>query len=118
MMARGPFLSSLLSLTVTPFFMFHCWLVSKNMTTLEYCEKRGSDGGLCSSYDQGLVRNVQSVMGERWYLWPLPLGAPAGDGVEWEAAEAPAAGGRFLPGAWLALCEIVEDLRTSAQPRP
>jgi len=59
--------------------------MAKNMTTIEYCERRGGQGpGARSIYDVGLLGNIESVMGENWYLWTLPLGRPPGDGVFWK----------------------------------
>ena len=29
-----------MSSVVSPFFVFHCWLMSKNMTTIEFCETK------------------------------------------------------------------------------
>ena len=40
-LVEGECLSMLLSGVLTPFFMFHVWLTSNNMTTIEFCEKKG-----------------------------------------------------------------------------
>lgn len=96
MMAQGAMCSTVIAGILGPFFSFHCWLMSHNMTTIEYCEKmrdkdesRPSDMGelRASQYDIGLLRNIQSVMGDNWMLWLLPISGPSGDGLQWGIAE-------------------------------
>eukprot|EP00435_Cladocopium_sp_Y103_P001062 s4245_g1.t1 len=96
MMAQGAMCSTVIAGILGPFFSFHCWLMSHNMTTIEYCEKmrdkdesRPSDMGelRASHYDIGLFRNIQSVMGDNWMLWLLPISGPSGDGLQWGIAE-------------------------------
>merc|ERR1719188_2541064 len=61
MLWEGAFLSTLLSGLVTPFFGFHLWLMTNNMTTIEYCETMRSRGkGFKSMYDIGLLGNIKS----------------------------------------------------------
>merc|ERR1712008_144309 len=81
MLYQGASLSSLITGFLTPFCGFHCWLISKNMTTLECCEQWSKGTSWKSPYDQGMLRNIQSVLGDRWNLWPLPVAAPTSDGV-------------------------------------
>ncbi|EER13094.1 Palmitoyltransferase ZDHHC15, putative, partial [Perkinsus marinus ATCC 50983] len=84
---EGFSISGLLSVIVTPFFAFHAWLISTNVTTVEYCEKRRDGGGgeagelsknivarmpQRSPYDVGLIRNWQAVMGHNIVTWLLP----------------------------------------------
>jgi len=83
MMIHGAFLSSLLSSVLTPFLGFHIWLLVNNMTTIEYCEKRGQNTAYVSPYDSGLERNLTSVLGEEIHLWLFPIGRPPGDGTHW-----------------------------------
>jgi len=85
MIYQGVGLSALINVFLTPFCGFHCWLISKNMTTLEFCEQWSKATSWTSRYDQGLLRNIQSVFGNRWYLWPLPVAAPTVGGVFFEA---------------------------------
>lgn len=69
-----------------PYFLYHCWLLSKNMTTIEHAGKLREDPEMenfHSLYDLGLLRNVQSVLGEHAWLWLLPCGSPPGDGISW-----------------------------------
>jgi len=83
-MVQGFFLSSIITSCLTPFFCFHSWLLSKNLTTIEYCEKRGSNENYESPYDVGILGNIRSVMGDAWYLWLVPVGSPPGDGISWQ----------------------------------
>mmetsp|Transcript_5156 Transcript_5156/g.12377 ORF Transcript_5156/g.12377 Transcript_5156/m.12377 type:complete len:549 (-) Transcript_5156:68-1714(-) len=92
MMMEGTMLSLLMSGIVGPFFAFHCWLLSRNMTTIEFCEKRGTsetETDNTSPWDVGLLENVQSIMGNKWYMWFLPLGAPPGNGLDFPSRETP-----------------------------
>jgi len=75
----------LLSL-VTAFFGFHCWLCSKGMTTIEFCEKKSrADGdGEQSIYNLGVIGNIQATLGEEVLLWFVPFGGPPGDGLFFE----------------------------------
>jgi len=86
MLSIGSVISSLLAATLMPFFGFHCWLLSMNMTTLEFCEKYGSRDWR-NRYDRGVWNNIKCVMGDRWQLWLLPVGEPPGDGVDWPEVE-------------------------------
>lgn len=80
-------LSGLLGLLLTPFLGFHLWLLAKNMTTIEFCEKRsGSSNGYQSPYDIGLYSNIASIFGDDWRHWPLPIGAPTGEGTVFPVA--------------------------------
>lgn len=67
-----------------PFFLFHLWLLSKNLTTIEFCEQKSSgEEHFNSHYDLGVYRNIQSVLGENPLLWLIPVGHPPGDGLSW-----------------------------------
>eukprot|EP00928_Gymnodinium_smaydae_P072607 TRINITY_DN55944_c0_g1_i1.p1 TRINITY_DN55944_c0_g1~~TRINITY_DN55944_c0_g1_i1.p1 ORF type:complete len:340 (-),score=63.26 TRINITY_DN55944_c0_g1_i1:54-1073(-) len=65
------------------FFLFHAWLTATATTTIEFCEKAykvsGSNGA--SIYDQGLLKNIQAVLGDNPLFWLLPCGGPEGDGT-------------------------------------
>jgi hypothetical protein len=67
---------------VTLFFLFHSFLVSQAMTTIEYCERTITSSALygSSTYDRGVYQNYVSVLGSPW-LWLLPVGGPEGDGL-------------------------------------
>eukprot|EP01054_Gregarina_sp_Poly1_P000153 Gregarina_sp_Poly_1__152@NODE_1033_length_5290_cov_286_769864_g717_i0_p5_GENE_NODE_1033_length_5290_cov_286_769864_g717_i0NODE_1033_length_5290_cov_286_769864_g717_i0_p5_ORF_typecomplete_len109_score4_26DHHC/PF01529_20/0_0017_NODE_1033_length_5290_cov_286_769864_g717_i026282954 len=66
-----------------PFYAFHLWLASKNMSTIEFCE---SDTGQ-SRYDAGnMWLNLAEVYGLNPFLWFVPFGMP-GDprgGLFWD----------------------------------
>merc|ERR1711972_867541 len=85
MIYEGTLLSTVMSAVLTPFLGFHAWLLSNNMTTIEYCERR-CDRGVPTCYDLGLWENIRSVFGDEWYLWPIPIGGPSGTGLEFSQA--------------------------------
>lgn len=65
----------MLGIAVIGFCWFHFWLISKNFTTIEYCEKKRKDVpgytkspfGLESTY-----KNFQECLGENPLLWIFP----------------------------------------------
>eukprot|EP00499_Haloplacidia_sp_CaronLabIsolate_P002261 CAMPEP_0196769408 /NCGR_PEP_ID=MMETSP1104-20130614/518_1 /TAXON_ID=33652 /ORGANISM="Cafeteria sp., Strain Caron Lab Isolate" /LENGTH=332 /DNA_ID=CAMNT_0042139503 /DNA_START=53 /DNA_END=1051 /DNA_ORIENTATION=+ len=90
------FLASLLALVLTGFFFFHCWLVSNQFTTIEYCEKRKNkdkknemgkgyaDLHKTSVYDQGMYQNICHVLGNP-FMWFFPTNCSRkGDGIHFE----------------------------------
>lgn len=85
LLLQGAGMAAVLSAVLTPFFIFHCWLLSRNMTTIEFCEQKGWEkGDRCASpYDLGMFGNFRSVLGESPWLWLLPVGQPQGDGLSW-----------------------------------
>eukprot|EP00811_Abedinium_folium_P033883 NODE_6814_length_1636_cov_3.587806.p1 GENE.NODE_6814_length_1636_cov_3.587806~~NODE_6814_length_1636_cov_3.587806.p1 ORF type:complete len:534 (-),score=100.37 NODE_6814_length_1636_cov_3.587806:33-1550(-) len=84
-MFEGACLALLLTGVLTPFLGLHCWLLSRNITTLEYCERMRNGEGIAvaSAYDVGILANLRSVLGDSVWLWPLPIGSPPGDGCTW-----------------------------------
>lgn len=60
---------------ITGFFMFHLWLIKNQYTTIEFCEKRGSDEQFKakSPYDLGTYRNFERILGSNIFLWFLPI---------------------------------------------
>eukprot|EP00928_Gymnodinium_smaydae_P042032 TRINITY_DN28373_c0_g2_i1.p1 TRINITY_DN28373_c0_g2~~TRINITY_DN28373_c0_g2_i1.p1 ORF type:complete len:418 (+),score=79.26 TRINITY_DN28373_c0_g2_i1:81-1256(+) len=83
-------LSATLVLLLLPFFGFHLWLLSKNMTTIEYCERRSKEEVGRSIYDLGFFDNVSSILGSNPLLWLCPFaGEPPGDGLEWSRPSPP-----------------------------
>merc|ERR1719313_2592901 len=75
-------LASFLGLLVTAFFGFHIWLMTKAMTTIDFCEKSLKRTGYNESiYDLGLYGNIKAVLGPTPLLWLLPFSPPAGDGL-------------------------------------
>eukprot|EP00397_Hematodinium_sp_SG-2012_P010761 GEMP01010885.1.p1 GENE.GEMP01010885.1~~GEMP01010885.1.p1 ORF type:complete len:431 (+),score=47.61 GEMP01010885.1:439-1731(+) len=79
-------LAGLLSSVITPFFFFHCWLMSKNMTTIEFCEKkRDTIQDSRSPYNVNLYHNIKTVLGSNPFAWFFPV-APSltGDGLSFD----------------------------------
>lgn len=96
----GETLSIFLGVLVTLFWVFHIWLMSKAMTTIEFCEKKmpkGSDsrdGWLGtfaqtdpSVYDLGFYGNVKAILGPNIWCWCLPHTPPVGDGLNFVSPE-------------------------------
>lgn len=78
-------LASFLGLLVTAFFAFHIWLMTRAMTTIDFCEKslkrsKDYDNVL---YDLGLWGNIKAVLGPNLLLFLLPLSPPKGDGLSY-----------------------------------
>lgn len=90
-------LTLLISSLLVPFFLFHVWLIARNTTTIEFCERmrsgaeenaEGKDNsdaeGLLAGllrYDLGIFQNFSAVLGSNPLLWLIPVGGPSGDGV-------------------------------------
>lgn len=68
-------LTATLCFIVTCFFIFHLWLISKQYTTIEYCEKRSENeaGFKLSPYNLGPLRNYKTVLGTNIILWFIPI---------------------------------------------
>lgn len=73
---------------ITGFFTFHLWLIKNQYTTIEFCEKRGSDEQFKSKspYNLGLLRNYQSILGKNPMHWfnPFYYETPRGKGLYFE----------------------------------
>merc|ERR1719401_2452624 len=75
------------------FFGFHIWLVSRAMTTIEFCEKSvpnkegGKQGYESSVYDLGFFGNFRAVLGNNVFLWFFPCSRPTGDGMNFMSDE-------------------------------
>lgn len=77
---------------VTVFFGFHVWLISRAMTTIEFCEKslpknperKSSEN---SVYDVGFAGNFRAVLGDNPLFWLLPWSLPSGDGMNFMSDE-------------------------------
>merc|ERR1712023_528704 len=48
MLSQGVAIGTVTSSVLTPFFLFHCWLLGKNLTTIEYCEAGDARRGGCT----------------------------------------------------------------------
>lgn len=68
-------LASSLGLIITGFFLFHLWLITKQYTTIEYCEKRVEPNSnfATSPYNRGILKNFRSVFGNNVLFWFLPI---------------------------------------------
>jgi len=80
----GTTLASFLGLLVTAFFFFHIWLMTRAMTTIDFCEKsmkRSTYDNVL--YDLGLWGNIKAVLGPHVFLFLLPVSTPAGDGLSY-----------------------------------
>lgn len=68
-------LACTLALVLTGFFSFHIWLIWKQYTTIEFCEKRsdGDDNFKTSPYNRGIINNLKSVFGDNVLLWLIPF---------------------------------------------
>jgi hypothetical protein len=90
MLSQGVVTATISSFIITPFFIFHCWLLKKNMTTIEYCEgarRFGEELPDKSPYDCNLWHNIASVFGPDWKTWLLPWVKPdLGTGLNWEVS--------------------------------
>jgi hypothetical protein len=64
-----------LGIVITGFFTFHLWLISKQYTTIEYCEKRTENDSnfKTSPYNLGFYRNLKSVLGKNPFIWFFPF---------------------------------------------
>jgi hypothetical protein len=90
MLIFGETLAAFLALIVTVFFLFHCWLMLRGMTTIEFCEKSMKQAGFDSSiYSRGLYNNITAVLGDFPLLWLCPVSPPSGDGINFLTEETP-----------------------------
>lgn len=79
----GETLAAFIGTLVTVFFGFHIWLMTKAMTTIEFCEKSLKRTGYDSSvYDHGSLGNIQNVLGDHPLLWLIPAYTPSGRGLD------------------------------------
>jgi len=77
----GTTLASFLGLLVTAFFMFHIWLMTRAMTTIDFCEKSLKRSSYETMYDLGPWGNLKAVLGPHFLLFFLPISTPEGDGL-------------------------------------
>jgi hypothetical protein len=66
-------LGSMLAVVLSCFWLFHVYLVSNSMTTIEFCEKRKKwTEQQGSPYTQSLYNNWQEALGSNPLLWCFP----------------------------------------------
>lgn len=86
MLTFGETLVTFLAAVTTCFLAFHCWLVAKAMTTLEFFEKSLKCTGYDDSiYSRGVYENICSVLGPQPLLWLLPVSHPEGAGLNFSS---------------------------------
>lgn len=72
-------LTTVISLIIFPFFLFHLYLTSRNTTTLEFCVI--GQKHKMYMYDLGIEENFKQVLGDDIIFWFLPVGTPKGNGL-------------------------------------
>jgi hypothetical protein len=76
MLVFGQSICAFLGFLLTMFLLFHTYLVSRNMSTIEFCEKylkSDNKAKVLKAYDRGLLRNWTDVLGTNPLLWFLPV---------------------------------------------
>ena len=68
-------LAGTLGIVIGGFFTFHLWLIFKQYTTIEFCEKRTENESSfkVSPYNRGFINNLKSVLGNNPLLWFIPF---------------------------------------------
>lgn len=68
-------LAGTLGFVITGFLAFHLWLISKQYTTIEFCEKRSDNEAAfrTSPYTRGTLGNLRGVFGDNPILWLVPF---------------------------------------------
>uniref|UniRef100_A0A8C7DDE0 Palmitoyltransferase n=1 Tax=Oncorhynchus kisutch TaxID=8019 RepID=A0A8C7DDE0_ONCKI len=75
------FAASMFSVSLASLFVYHCWLVCKNRSTLEAVRapafRHGADK---NGFSLGLSKNFRQVFGDEMRYWPFPVYSSLGDG--------------------------------------
>jgi len=79
--------ASTLAFICTCFFLFHCHLVVKQMTTIEFCEQ--ATRGKRKDYSQGLYKNLCRALGNNPLLWLVPNEDLPDDGMTFNTPALP-----------------------------
>jgi hypothetical protein len=121
----GQTLSFFLTILLSSFWAFHVWLVSRSMTTIEFCEKNTvhkkeqDEAGWCcdssyveSPYDIGAMRNFRNVLGKNPLFWLLPVWTVPGNGLSYETEETPVLGSARRGSSY----DDLEDTRLVRKP--
>ncbi|CAB1336923.1 unnamed protein product [Coregonus sp. 'balchen'] len=74
------FAASMFSVSLASLFVYHCWLVCKNRSTLEAFRappfRHGADK---NGFSLGLSKNFRQVFGDEIRYWPLPVFSSVGE---------------------------------------
>ncbi|XP_068596272.1 palmitoyltransferase ZDHHC2 [Brachionichthys hirsutus] len=75
------FSASMFSVSLASLFIYHCWLVCKNRSTLEAVRspvfRHGTDK---NGFSLGFSKNFHQVFGDELKYWPIPVFSSLGDG--------------------------------------
>uniref|UniRef100_A0A3P8WTD5 Palmitoyltransferase n=1 Tax=Cynoglossus semilaevis TaxID=244447 RepID=A0A3P8WTD5_CYNSE len=75
------FSASMFSVSLASLFIYHCWLVCKNRSTLEAVRapvfRHGTDK---NGFSLGISKNFRQVFGDEVKYWPVPVFSSLGDG--------------------------------------
>ncbi|XP_037677447.1 palmitoyltransferase ZDHHC15 isoform X1 [Choloepus didactylus] len=75
------FVACMFFVSLVILFGYHCWLVSRNKTTLEaFCTPVFTSGPEKNGFNLGLMKNIQQVFGDNKKFWLIPIGSSPGDG--------------------------------------
>ncbi|KAM9669440.1 palmitoyltransferase ZDHHC15 isoform 2-T2 [Dama dama] len=75
------FVACMFFVSLVILFGYHCWLVSRNKTTLEaFCTPVFMSGPEKNGFNLGFIKNIQQVFGDNKKFWLIPIGSSPGDG--------------------------------------
>ncbi|XP_074179336.1 palmitoyltransferase ZDHHC15 isoform X1 [Rhinolophus sinicus] len=75
------FVACMFFVSLVVLFGYHCWLVSRNKTTLEaFCTPVFTSGPEKNGFNLGFIKNIQQVFGDKKKFWLIPIGSSPGDG--------------------------------------
>uniref|UniRef100_A0A8I4A4H2 Palmitoyltransferase n=1 Tax=Callithrix jacchus TaxID=9483 RepID=A0A8I4A4H2_CALJA len=75
------FVACMFFVSLVILFGYHCWLVSRNKTTLEaFCTPVFTSGPEKNGFNLGFIKNIKQVFGDKKKFWLIPIGSSPGDG--------------------------------------
>lgn len=95
----GETMAFFFAVLVTTFLGFHIWLISKAMSTIEFCEKSLPKHNIAdkdtpptktydaSVYDLGVIGNFRAILGPSLFLMLVPVANQGGDGLTFVSEE-------------------------------